>query len=206
MNFALQHMKAATIFRDHVSRLESENADKPFGQFFEEVRSYGSACIMSATASLEALINELFIDPNLPLRKMLVDFESEFWGNRGIERKSILKKYQTALSMLQATALNEHTSPYRDAWALIELRNALIHYKPTWDPDRERTVELIEILNGKFPLSPFLDEGANSVTMKCMGSGCASWSVTTALTFMKEFSARSNLDPHKMSGFWKLEQ
>ena len=83
-NFALQHMKAATIFRDHVSRLESENADKPFGQFFEEVRSYGSACIMSATASLEALINELFIDPNLPLRKMLVDFESEFWGNRGI--------------------------------------------------------------------------------------------------------------------------
>ena len=55
---------------------------------------------MSATASLEALINELFIAHGSKLRAQLKDFEVEFWGKRGIERKPILDKYQHALAML----------------------------------------------------------------------------------------------------------
>src|SRR5687767_3067117 len=130
-NFAWQHLRAATIFRDHLIKLETDNAGRAFGSFFLEMRSYGSACIMSAAASLEALINELFIAHNSPLRAQLPDFESKFWGKGGIERKPILEKYQLALKMLNQPLLNEHSSPYRDAWALIELRNALVHYKPT---------------------------------------------------------------------------
>ena len=42
---------------------------------------------MSATASLEALINVLLIAHNTPLRAQLPDFESSFWGKGGIERK-----------------------------------------------------------------------------------------------------------------------
>ncbi len=69
-NFALQHLTAATIFRDQLVKLEADNAGQPFGNFFVEIRSDGSACIMSAAASLEALINELFIAHNSPLRKV----------------------------------------------------------------------------------------------------------------------------------------
>jgi hypothetical protein len=36
--------------------------------------------------------------------------------------------------MLNAASFEEKNPPYRDVWALIELRNALVHYKPTWDP------------------------------------------------------------------------
>jgi hypothetical protein len=159
-NFAWQHLKAATIFRDRVVALEAEYLEEPFGAFFEEVRSFASACLMSAAASLEALINELFIAHDCQLRSQLNDFEEMFWGKQGIERKPILEKYQLALRMLGAPILDEHTSPYRDAWALIELRNALVHYKPTWDPDRQRKVELTEVLEGRFPVSPFPDAGA----------------------------------------------
>ena len=204
-NFAWQHLKAAMIFRDRIVALEAEHIGQPFGSFIEEVRSFASACLMSAASSLEALINELFIAHNCRLRSELSNFEEEFWGKQGIERKPILDKYQLALRMLGASLLDEHSAPYRDTWALIELRNALVHYKPTWDPDRQRKVELIEVLDGRFPISPFPDAGADFVSMKCMSAGWARWAVATTLSFMREFDSRANLDPDKMVGFWKLE-
>jgi hypothetical protein len=204
-NFAWQHLKAATLFRDHVAVLEDEHLNEPFGAFFEEIRSYASACLMSSAASLEALINEFFIAHDGKLRSQLTDFEEDFWGKNGIERKPILEKYKLALEMLGSTKFDEHNSPFRDAWALIELRNALVHYKPTWDPDRQRKVQLIEVLEGCFPLSPFPDGGADFVSMKCMSAGCCKWSVATTLSFMRKFHERANLDSNKMEGFWMLE-
>jgi hypothetical protein len=159
---------------------------------------------MSAVASLEALINELFIAHNSRLRAQLSDFESEFWGLKGIERKSILNKYQKALEMLRQPLLDERASVYRDAWALIELRNALVHYKPTWDPERQRQVELVEVLDGKFAPSPFPDSGANFVSMRCMSASCANWVIRTVVTLINEFDSRSNLDERKMAAFKKF--
>lgn len=202
--FAWQHMKAAVTFRDHVIAIESKNAGQEFGSFFEDLRSYGSACIMSAAASLETLINEFFINPNGALRSMLKDFESDFWGRGGIEWKPPLEKYQIALKMLGRPQFDEGAAAFCDTLALIELRNALFHYKPTWDPDRPRKVALVEVLDGKYELSPFPDAGADFVTMRSMSSGCARWVISTALAFMKEFHVRSNLDEHKMASFWKL--
>jgi hypothetical protein len=48
--------------------IELENAGQLFGSFFEGIRSYGSACIMSAASSLKALLNEFFVTPEGPLR------------------------------------------------------------------------------------------------------------------------------------------
>lgn len=204
-NFAWQHFRAAVTFRDQVIALETHNGGQPFGPFFEDVRSYGSACIMSAAASLEALINEFFITPDGPLRKQLGDFESEFWGRGGIEWKTPLEKYNVALKMLGGPKFDQKISPYRDAWALFELRNALVHYKPTWDPDRQRKVELVEVLGNKYELSPFPDSGADFVTMRSMSSSCMRWVVTTVITFMREFHTRAQLDELKMSAFWRLD-
>lgn len=204
-NFAWQHIKAAATFRDQVGAIESANTSQPFGPFFEDLRSYGSGCIMSAAASLEALINEFFITPEGPLRRQLPDFEVQFWGRGGIEWKPPLEKYQIALEMLGQTRLNEHEAPFRDAWTLIELRNALVHYKPTWDPDRQRKVEMVEVLAGKYDPSPFPDAGSDFVTMRSMSASCMYWVVATALHFMREFHARAALDEHKMSAFWQFD-
>lgn len=204
-NFAWQHMRAAVTFRDHVVAIETANLSEPFGAFFEDIRSYGSGCIMSAAASLEALINEFFITPNGPLRKSFTDFETEFWGRRRPEWKSPLAKYQLALDRLGLPRLDERAVPYKDAWALIELRNALVHYKPTWDPDRQRKVEMIEVLDGKYALSPFPNAGSDFVTMRSMSAACMRWAVAAALRFMREFHARARLDEGKMSCFWRFE-
>jgi hypothetical protein len=203
-NFAWQHLKAASTFRDHVVELEHAHSGQEFGAFFENIRSYASGCIMSASASLEALINEFFITPDGPLRRNLQDFESEFWGRGGIERKSPLEKYQIALEMLGQPRLNEHQPIYRNAWALVELRNALVHFKPTWDPDRRRKVELVEILSGTYPTSPFVGQGSDFVTMQCMSAGCANWAISTSVAFIREFHDRAQLDQHKIAAFLKF--
>lgn len=204
--FALQHMKAATTFRDHVAALESANLAQPFGAFFEDIRSYGSACIMSSVASLEALINEFFITPDGPLRKRFADFEDEFWRPRvGVEVRHPLEKYQVALEMLGYPRFDEQGSPFKDAWALVELRNALVHYKPTWDPDRPRKVTMVEVLTGKYELSPFPDSGSDFVTMRSMSASGMRWVVATTLRFMREFHGRARLDDKKMAAFWRLD-
>ena len=203
-NFAWQHLKAATLFRDHVLHLESSHADQPLGTFFEELRSYASGCIMSSTASIEALINELFIAHNSRLREKLTDFETAFWGPKRIEHKPILKKYQLALDMLEVARLAQRGQLYRDTWCLIELRNALIHYKPTWITARQRTVELEDLLGQRFAQSPFSDSSADFVSMKYMSAGCTKWAVESTLSFMRAFDERTHLDEGKMAGFWML--
>ena len=204
-NFAWQHLKAATIFRDKVVELEQEHEGEPFGSFYEEIRSYCSACIMSSAAGLEALINELFIVPRLRFRPMLPEFEKQFWSAGGIERKPILWKYRRAIAMLQASPLDELQSPFRDVWALIELRNALVHYKPTRDPARKQKVELVQVLDGRYATSPFLEATADFVSMKSMSAGCATWAVANTLNFIRQFDERTSLDPSKMAGFLKLK-
>jgi hypothetical protein len=206
-NFAWQHLKAASTLRDHVVQIESLNANQEFGLFFEDIRSYGSACILSVAASLEALINEFFIAPEGRLRREMNDFELEFWGgecHKGIERKPTLKKYQIALHKLGKPKFDKRKAPYRDAWALIQLRNALVHYKPIWDPDRKD--KLVKVLAGRYELSPFADAGADFVTIRSMSADCMCWLISTAVRFMKEFHDRAQLDEQKMSAFWTFDQ
>lgn len=205
-NFALLHLKAAIKFRDSVIAIESEHGQEPLGAFFEDICSFGSACIMSSAAALEALINELYVNPAGMLRPLLSDFDSNFWGKGGLERKGILLKYQRALDLLGIPRMDEKAPIFRDAWALIELRNALVHFKPTWDPDRKMEVELKTLLGGQFSTSPFVDTGADFVAVQCMSSGCAKWVLTTTFALLHEFHSKTNVEPNKMAQFWSLEK
>lgn len=205
-NFAWQHMKAATLFRDQVVHLEAANRDQPFGMFFEEIRSYCSACLMSATAALEALINEIFIDPHRPLRRLFRDFENEFWGRRGIEQLPILKKYNKALTMMNCSLLDTGSPSYQDVKALIEFRDMLVHYKPTWDEPRPSSAELERILKNRIAVSPFPDGTADFFAVGGMSASCASWAVSSAFRFIDAFAsiASPDLAPDKFAGFRKL--
>jgi hypothetical protein len=201
-NFAWQHMRASATFRNQVRLLEAAHANAPMGDFFLDIRTYASACIASAASAMEALINELFINPNDPLRQGMPDFEEAFWGQGGVERKPILEKYQLALGMLGRPKIDKNSVIYRDAWALIELRNSLIHYKPTWDPDRQKKINLIEFLQGKFELSPFVQSENDFVSERCMSAGCAGWVVSTVAAFIGEFNSRAQIDPNKVGQFF----
>lgn len=208
-NFAWQHFKAATMFRDHVTRLEKENSGREIGPFFEEIRAYASACVVSAAASMEANVNELFL--NTRLRSLIPDFELTFWGStgdtgkvvKGIERSSTMKKYQKVLDYSKAPLLDARDNRLVAAEALIGFRHMLIHFKPTpYQPDVETLAASLR--SQGFALSPFLPEGNDFLSEKCMSAGCARWCVQTAVQFMTEIEARAKLNFQKIQMMQQL--
>ena len=214
-NFALTHFNAAVHFANKVSEIEGANRSGPFGNYFEEVSIYCSSCIISAAASMEALINELYLAPG-PLNESFDNFDEFFWGCEknetfmfffrkkkklhGFERKPALEKYRKALSQLGKQPLRKNEELYKLAGTLIGYRNYLIHFKPLWDEER-RNESLEESLRGRFQTAPNVDNGANFLAMQCMSAGCANWAVSTARNFILDFGQRSDLFPKKFGAF-----
>lgn len=203
--FAWQHMKAATIFRDHVKALEVEHASSALGAHFDLICAYASGCLMSSVSCLEALINEYFMDPNGKLRPTFTDFEREFWGKGGVEMKHALVKFQDALIRLNLQSIDETGTIYKDAAALIKLRNSLVHHKPTWDPDRSQKADLTSYLSGKYSISPYVQTSSDFTTMQSMSHGCCQWAINTAFLFLHHFDSTARLNDIQMSQFWSLE-
>jgi len=214
-NFALTHFNAAVHFAKKVTEIEEANSNQPFGNYFEEVSIYCSSCIISAAASLEALINELYLAPG-PLNSSVEDFDAFFWGGyvceaylvffrknklkQGLERKPALEKYKKALSLLGKQPLKKNEELYKMAGSLIGYRNYLIHFKPLWDEDRKNE-SLEDSLRGLFDTAPNVDEGANFLAMQGMSAGCANWAVSSARDFILDFGQRSELFPKKFGAF-----
>jgi hypothetical protein len=203
-NFAYQHLTSAIKFRDLSSELEKRYRNKEFSGFFSEIRSYVSGTILTATASLEALINELYIHPRGQLYLQFSNFEQEFWGRNGVERKPILWKYQKALQMLGEDILDVNSEIYSNARDLIMLRNYFVHFKPTYESTPQSQQNLSSNLSGKFATSPFVDSGADFFAMKCMSSSCAQWTVSVVQALVNEFFARTNIEEKKIKAFLAL--
>src|SRR5690348_2452202 len=99
-------------------------------------RSYSIGAIVSAASFLEAAINELYLTavdknphfiPNERDREVLaavwVDLEEQ-------ARAKVLTKYDLALVLTGRPRFDKGTNPFQDAENLVNLRNALVHYKP----------------------------------------------------------------------------
>lgn len=214
-NFALTHFSAARLFAAKTEEIERAHVGQPFGNFWQEISIYCASSIVTAAASLEALINELFLEPGA-LRQSVPDFDKFFWGSKsearwwrrlpcvpktgGLERKPALEKYKRASKLLGGVSLSRSHAEYEAAEALIGFRNHLIHFKPLWDEAR-RDDRLEDRLNGKFALSPYTDDGSSFLEKRCMSAGCAHWSVATVANFVSYFSARSTLNSQKFALF-----
>lgn len=201
-SFAFQHMKAALLFKTQVVQAETTHAGEPFGPFIDDILIHGSACYMSSAAALEALVNELFMMEGGPLHSNKSDFDTK--KKDGTRWPLTLKKYQTALDILGAERIPEDADCFKDAWALFSLRNALVHFKPPWDPVPNEHLE--RQLSGRFATSPFVDQGADFVALKCMSAGGVTWAENTVFAFVQEFHERTRIFPKKIQQFLSLRQ
>jgi hypothetical protein len=199
-NFSKQHLKAATYFAKRAAEIET--AATLTTQLSEEIRSqhraYVTGAIFSAVAALESSINELYLeaqDRNPHTLKGLdpekIALLGQFWPE--IDGYSILHKYQTALLIISAGNLDKGQSPYQNADSLIKLRNALVHYKPEWDNELDIHKKIETRLRNKFNECAFADQHVLWFPHKCLGSGCAKWSVGTITAFMHEFCQRAQI-------------
>jgi hypothetical protein len=198
-HFSAQHMLAAALFARKTFEIESTYPkDLVSREPYHAHRGYVTAAVLSAVASLEATINELFIDARDKNPHTFKNVDSSFpkllaevWD--GIESISILGKYQTALILARKPEFDRGTPPYKEVASLIQLRNALVHYKPEWDTDQKEHKKIEGRLKSRFAVNPFTGPNDAFFPKKCLGHGCAEWAVESGVTFIDEFFGRLGL-------------
>ena len=125
----------------HCEVLESEFVEAGVQLPSQRVQSYAVAAITESVAFLEALVNELWqcaIDedansnPNLAgLPPESIDLLRRFDRYGRVERSlRVLEKYDFVLTCADKPRLDLGRRPGQDVKLLVQLRNALVHYKP----------------------------------------------------------------------------
>jgi hypothetical protein len=165
VNLAVQHMLAAASFSRLVGKLEREYTGQPFGEFWEGILHNAVACVFTAIASLEAYANEVFSDRATIFSAFSPELLDNLWET--YEQKPILEKFEFALLLLRKQKLDRGVSQFQDVKVLIDLRNALTHFKPEWENEADEHKKISDKLTGKFNGGPFLstEPSAFSPTM-----------------------------------------
>jgi hypothetical protein len=202
--FSSYHLWAARHFFVLSRNVENEEGRRP--RFDIKHRAYVMNCIFSAVAFLEAAINELFQDiadghesyvANLDAdsKRLMSDFW-QFTEQRNRSAFNLLDKYQIALTFLRKQQFASGHQPYQDAAVVVKLRNELVHYKPrSLGGDVEHT--LAKQLTRKFQDNTLMSGSGNpSFPDKCLGYGCAEWSIHSATVFTDEFFGRIGVVPN----------
>ena len=200
------HIMAAAFFARESGKLESENESKDSisSEIQSQHRAYVTGCIFSTVSSLEAQINEVFTDAADDKRESIymlgdkIRLLGEMW-KLDVPRTAsypILRKYEIALALAEKGKLDRGASVYQNADLLIRLRNKLIHYQPlssTSSDERSKGEE--ERFRGKFPLNPLTGSKTPFFPERCMGYGCAKWSVESGITFVDHFCSLLGMTP-----------
>lgn len=196
-NLSRQHFWAARFFSEESHRIENIGMQGASDNDIKRHRAYVVGAIFSTIAALDASINELYqeaVDKSgnaLPgLTERQFKLLAERWAQ--IKRGPILKKYQDALLVVEADTFDTKDQLYKDVDNLVQLRNALVHYKSQWDYEEKSHHRLESELQGKFPLNA-LSHGSLWFPHRCLGFGCAKWGLYAASKFMNEFCKRMHI-------------
>lgn len=189
-NLAVQHMLAAARFSRAVGELEAEHRGKEFAEFWGSILHNAVACVLTTVASLEAYANELFSDRTTVFPGYSKELLNHLWET--YERRQTGDKFDFALLLMGKTKLNRGVPPFQDVRVLVELRNALIHFKPEWENEAVEHKRLSEKLHRKIEGSPFLSDEP-LFPRGWASHSCTTWAVSNAIAFAKNFEELSGL-------------
>lgn len=191
-----QHRWAAK----HFARLAAEFEDAHAGEcrIFWQHRAYVDAAITESVGFLEAYINEIYSDAADPdveagahdgLPQTAIASIAGYWTQHH-ETASIETKYRMARVFIAGAPADEGRRPFEDVKLLIQIRNWLIHYKPStvvggappprkaWDNLQTR-IAPNRIFEGGSLVGwfPYL----------ALSAGAAAWAIESAEAYVHEF-------------------
>jgi hypothetical protein len=197
------HIISAHHFAEDAEAIEAQGGDIPQAEKWR-YRASVTAAVLSSVAYLSACINELYLE----VRKLGQEGDSQMrreldllvqaWPT--IARVQVLQRFQLALSVADADQYNADQMPYVDADSLIRLRDALLSYDAEWDEGGGQRHTLEDRLSGKFQGSPLVSSQRPWFPDRCLGSGCARWSVLTVQLFVNDFYSRMALPGRPLVG------
>lgn len=198
--FSSYHLWAAKHFSKLTAQLEERPGKLP--RFDIEHRAFATNTILSSVAFLEAAINELFQDAADGHESYLKTVDSKLvsdvgraWTSR-TDRRAVLGKYALASDLLRIKSLDPRAEPYTSTELVIQLRNILVHYRPSSRSAHDMS-SFEESLKVRFPENKLMNGSGNPFFPdKCLGAGCASWAVSAVENLASEFFKRLGIQPN----------
>ncbi len=161
-----------------------------FGPWFEDMLMLVPVSVVMAGAALEANANEIvqdILDGSTGLsvtegrRLLLTDLKEDRSG-------SSMDKYRR-LALLFDKVPSKGEAAWQDAELLVKFRNALMHFKPAWDHEKDvHDSKLVAALRSRIPVNRAY-QSSFQFPNGYMTYGCARWSVLSVLAFSATFSA-----------------
>ena len=185
------HLFAAVRFSEMVAAEETEGKDQRL------IRDYATACVFAAVAALESYANELFFQPQTTFPEHSAKLLAEIWELS--ERKPIIDKFNLALRIKNQPTFDEKQSPAKNVVLLIDLRNALVHFKPAWNSEAAQHRRLSDKLRGKFKPSKIL-KGPTIFPYSWPTVGCTEWAIDAVQIFSEHFAKRFKTVPERFLG------
>lgn len=202
-----QHLWGARHFIELAKRMEDEHTGR--STFNIQHRAYVLGAIMSAGAFFDAAINEIYQDAKdchdsyiKPLGIAAICKLSRKWDSTEGKGKFMpsMKKYQEALECIGYPRFDLGRAPYQDAAFAIELRNAMVHYKPetlTSNDQSKFEKDLRNKLKGKYPMNMLMRGSANpNYPDYYLGYGFSTWVLDALLAFADEFFQKIGIPPN----------
>jgi hypothetical protein len=187
-----QYFEAAGYFADCAASIEDETQKAALKDKIEtsQHRAYVVGAVVLAAMAMETCINGIYLDACSKNLKGLDDREmallAKSWAFLDERHLDTLFKYMHALLLVGKRELPPGENPYQGAKNLIDLRNALTHYKPEWD-DAKIHETIKKQLKGRFDVNPLAPDAYLWFPEQCLGSGCAKWAVNAAEDFVRAF-------------------
>lgn len=198
---SLDHLMAAVLSATHAREFERGKREPILFHISAEHTSACISCVFSTVAYLEADINEFFADAaeegaadGIAKEPVVLSRIRAAWERE--HRSPVLDKYDLALALCDQPMFDRGAAPYQAVALLTRLRNALIHFKPEWQPgggwpgEDDELSKLSKALRKSFPENAIAEEYQPYFIQRCLGYGSSRWAVTSSIDFVKEFRAR----------------
>ena len=203
--FSSHYLYSAQRLSQEAGRIE---AQAPPGLSFDpDHRMFVTSSVLASVTFLEALVNEVFQDVVdrhdqhddayvAPLGDETKRIMSWLWAPGGAERLPILDKFDAALVAAGLVPFDKGAYPYQYTALVVEVRNALVHYKPqSLGPARHH--KLAARLRSKFAPNKLMEGAGNPFFPDhALGHGCSEWAWRSCRDHADEFSRRLGIRPH----------
>jgi hypothetical protein len=179
---------------------------------------FAASTVIMSVAALEGILNEMISGADDSLSNAGV---ARSTTQRAIDRRwarlwqrdvpgrgfNALEKVQILLEIADIDPLPTDHGSAQQLFALIRLRNELIHSEPTYEPHvpfgpQSNRGKLEKLLSGKFELSTVLPVTVPFVWARCLSAGCARWAVETEIAVRNDLNKALGV-PITISAPWQ---
>lgn len=210
IDLSLQHLWNARPAAAQGRSLETELIAKHDHNVNLKLRGLAMMAVVSAVGFVESFINEIFLAVNEPLPIQSVQgiapgaatAMKNLWNaSPSIERAVVLDKYQAALKAAgKSQAMPKGDQICQRVQAVVDLRSALLHYKPTWQGSTAHHFQSSPL--GKLPANPQLTAGP-WFPNQILSADCAEWSCNVCVELVDEWSGHMGLTNPPDTGLTK---